>query len=185
MDFVNNREKNIDLSTFNILGLDPTANVTESKKLEMDKIIEEFNSFFVEADRLHEEFLERVLYGDMGKEQAEEILSRYENVNEGYEHITGCFSESEEVIHKRKYLITPILEKLGKLSKFGEKNKIYSNDFILLKKMMLEKLMGLFGSSLDIADFKLTIDELKVIGMIPKEFEYLDMVQYCALGRWY
>jgi hypothetical protein len=104
---------------------------------------------------------------------------------EGYEYITGRFSESEEVIHKRKYLITPILENLGKLKKYGDENNIYSDEFIQLKKMMMDKLMRLFGCHLDLPDFELTIDELKAICMIPQDFEFHDMVRYCALGRWY
>lgn len=175
----------IDLSTFNALGLDLVADVTEGEKQEMGQIIHEFNSFITEIDRLKEEYLDKALYGNMGKERAEEFLKSYKTVQEGYEHITGRFTESERVLYKKIYLIIPILDKLNTLKKCGENKKIYRDDFIELKKQMLERLMRLFGSSSDLPDFEDSIDKLKEIGMIPKDFGFGDMVKYCALGRWY
>ncbi|MEW6078244.1 MAG: hypothetical protein AB1724_10555 [Thermodesulfobacteriota bacterium] len=178
-------ENKIDLAEYNVLGLEASAILTDKQKNERQKIMHEFNEFLegtvIKADNL----LNKFLYGNLTRQEAETVWMDYSSIEEAMAHIPGRLAEKDLNEAKRDMVIFPILENLQKLIGYGKEKKIYQNDFISFKRRLLELLFEQFGSHDDISNFENTLQSLKKAEMIPETYSFEEMTQYCSLGRWY
>jgi len=91
----------------------------------------------------------------------------------------------EAYLTEEKYtLIVPILTKLAEEKLRATGQKLFRTEYVDLKRKLLDALMDIFCSPMQIPTFEWTIEKLKELEMIPHHFSALEMESYCALGRW-
>ncbi len=178
------RKQRRNLITYNIVGLSRMVNVSEDERAEMERQIDSFNNFAVEISQKYESLIAKYLYGDLTKAEAEKILSQYSLVDEGMKHIPGRIPIESVLSEKTKTIIHPIIDKLKQLMILGKANKIYHDDFLNLKKTLLELLFHKLSGVDDLPDIKFATTELTSIGMLPSDVTWKEISQYCPIGRW-
>lgn len=174
----------LDLASFNPLGKTAADGRTPAEERAAENIKEQTAEVITRIDQACHRQREKYRRAPMTDADANAVLATFPAVDFGECTHFLSLSDQASLTEEKQLLVIPLLEQLGRLRTYGEEQRVSQAEFIGLKRMLLDALLGLFSSPTQLPTFDWTIERLKELEMIPAHFEFRDMEHYCALGRW-
>jgi hypothetical protein len=174
----------LDLAEYNSLGRDDASERDLVGESHIEQLKAEIRQYVAQAEQSSYRLSDKYFGTKVTEEAAKAVFAAFPSIDFGEwkKHLNE--TDAAYLTEEKYTLIIPTLIKLGEIRVQGTTKKLFRAEYVELKRMLLDALLDFFSSPLQIPTFEWTIDQLKELEMIPPHFSYLEMEQYCALGRW-
>lgn len=176
--------REIDLAEFNPLGKVDSTQRNLANEPNIERLKAEIEHFKKETEKKYIALYEKYFSTEISDEAAKAVIAKYPTVDFGEGKKWLSIAEEAYLTEEKYTLIVPILTKLEEVKLHATGQKLFRSEYVDLKRKLLDVLMDIFSSPMQIPTFEWTIEQLKELEMIPHQFSALEMESNCALGRW-
>jgi len=176
--------REIDLAEFNPLGKVDSTQRNLANDPDIERLKAEIENFKKETEKEYFALHDKYFTTEVSDEASKAVLEMFPSVDFGEGKKWLNIAEEAYLTEEKYTLIVPILTKLAEVKLHATGQKLFRAEYVDLKRKLLDALMDIFSSPMQIPTFEWTIEKLKELEMIPHHFSALEMESYCALGRW-
>jgi len=176
--------REIDLAEFNPFGKEESTQRNLANDPDIERLKAEIEHFKKETEKKYFALHDKYFTTEISDESAKAVLAMFPIVDFGEGNKWLSIAEEAYLTEEKYTLIVPILTKLAEVKLRATGQKLFRTEYVDLKRKLLDALMDIFSSPMQIPTFEWTIEKLKELEMIPHHFSALEMESYCALGRW-